>query len=62
MTNSELLNTLVTKMAEQKGYAYTAGYLQSTIMTIASGMTRKQALEFNSDLQYTLNKLTQGAL
>ena len=34
MTNSELLNTLVTKMVEQKGYPYTTGYLQSFLMQV----------------------------
>ena len=34
MTNSELLNALVTKMAEDKGYAYTSGYLQSFLMQV----------------------------
>ena len=59
MTNSELLNTLVTTMVEKKGYAYTTGYLQSTLMQVLSysTMTKREQEANRSDLQYTLNKL-----
>ena len=59
MTNSELLNTLVTTMVEKKGYAYTTGYLQSTLMQVlsCSTMTKREQEANRSDLQYTLNKL-----
>ena len=59
MTNSELLNTLVTEMCARKGYPYTVGYLQSTLMQVLSNTTStKREQEANrSDLQYTLDRL-----
>lgn len=57
MTNSELLNVVVTKMAEKKGYAYTTGYLQSLLMAAMFNSTKKEQEAYNSDLKYTLNNL-----
>ena len=59
MTNTELLSTLVNTMVEKKGYAYTTGYLQSTILTMLSHSTMsKREQEANrSDLQYALDRL-----
>lgn len=62
MSNSELLNLVVTKMAEQKGYAYTTGYLQSLVMDTLSTSTKSNQEMYRSDLQHTLNKLIQGAV
>jgi uncharacterized protein YjcR len=57
MTNSELLNALVTKMAEQKGYAYTTGYLQSFLMQVISETSKKTQSTIHSDLVWHLNQL-----
>ena len=59
MTTSELLNTLVTEMAAKKGYAYTAGYLQSQLMQALSysTMTNREKEANKADLEYTLAKL-----
>jgi hypothetical protein len=59
MTTTELLNKLVTTMVEKKGYAYTTGYLQSTILTMMSHSTASQVEQDanRSDLQYALDRL-----
>lgn len=57
MTNSELLNELVTKMAEQKGYAYTTGYLQSLTMQLISQLSKKEQSITHSDLLWHLKTL-----
>ena len=61
MTNSELLNTLVTKMAEQKGYAYTAGYLQSFLMQVIGNNTKKEQSVIHSDLVWALQSLDNNS-
>lgn len=57
MTNSELLNALVTKMAEDKGYAYTSGYLQSFLMQVIAQLPKKAQSVVHSDLVWHLNHL-----
>lgn len=57
MTNSELLNALVTKMAEEKGYAYTSGYLQSFLMQVIAQLPKKQQSVVHSDLLWHLNSI-----
>lgn len=59
MTNSEALNALVTKMAEQKGYAYTCGYLQSFLMQVIADTPKKTQSTIHSDLLWHLNNLTK---
>lgn len=61
MTNSELLNALVTKMAEQKGYAYTTGYLQSFLMQVIADTPKKTQSTIHSDLVWHLNNLQGDA-
>ena len=58
MTTSQLLNTLVTEMASKKGYAYTAGYLQSLVMELSYGL-RSKALQdtFRSDIEAMIRKI-----
>lgn len=57
MTNSELLNALVTKMAEKKGYAYTTGYLQSLLMSAMFNTSKKEQEAYRADMKYTLDRL-----
>lgn len=57
MTNSELLNVVVTKMAEKKGYAYTTGYLQSLLMSAMFNVSKKEQEAYRSDMKYTLDGL-----
>ena len=61
MTNSELLNALVTKMTEQKGYAYTTGYLQSYMMQLIASSTKKEQSIIHSDLLWHLNSLDNNS-
>ena len=61
MTNSELLNTLVTKMVEQKGYPYTTGYLQSFLMQVIGNNTKKEQSVIHSDLVWALQALDNNS-
>ena len=61
MTNSELLNALVTQMVEKKGYAYTTGYIQSFLMQVISMNTKKNQSVVHSDLLHALNHLQNSA-
>ena len=61
MTNSELLNALVTKMTEQKGYAYTTGYLQSFLMQVIAGTSKKEQSAIHSDMVWHLNSLDNNS-
>ena len=61
MTNSELLNTLVTKMVEQKGYAYTTGYLQSFLMQVIADTPKKAQSAIHSDMVWHLNSLDNNS-
>ena len=60
MSNSELLNSLITKMVEQKGYAYTTGYLQSYLMQVISTTSKKEQSIIHSDLLWHLNSLDKN--
>lgn len=62
MTNSELLNAVITEMANKKGYAYTTGYLQSMLMSALFNVSKKEQEANRSDLQYTLQRLQKETL
>ena len=58
MSTSQLLNQLVTEMASKKGYAYTAGYLQSMVMELSYGLRSKALQEtFRSDIEAMIRKI-----
>ena len=58
MSMSVKLNELVTLMAKEKGYAYTAGFLQSMVMELSYGL-RSKALQqqVESDIDYQIRQL-----
>ena len=61
MSTSTLLNEVVTEMAKQKGYAYTAGYLQSMLMELSYGLRSKKLVEqFEADLQRCMQDLAKN--
>jgi hypothetical protein len=58
MSMSVKLNELVTLMAKEKGYAYTAGYLQSLVMELSYGLRSKSLQDrVVSDLEYQISLL-----
>ena len=61
MTNSEVLNALVSQMAEKKGYAYTTGYLQSFLMQVIGNTTKKEQSVIHSDLVWALQALDNNS-
>jgi hypothetical protein len=58
MSVSVKLNDLVTLMAKEKGYAYTAGFLQSMVMDLSYGLRSKALVQqLESDIELQINKL-----
>ena len=56
-TTTELLNALVTEMSTKKGYAYTAGYLQSMIVGLSYGLSKKSTEIFRKDMESFIRRL-----
>ena len=58
MSMSTKLNDLVSLMSKEKGYAYTAGYLQSMVMEMSYGLRSKKLHEqVESDIERQLRQL-----
>ena len=58
-TTRDLLDTLVTEMASKKGYAYTTGYLQSLIMGLSYGLSKKSTEVFRRDMESLIRKIQE---
>ena len=60
MSMSVKLNDLVSLMSKEKGYAYTAGYLQSMVMELSYGLRSKKLQEqVELDIDRQLKQLQQ---
>jgi len=56
-SNSELLNDMVSLMCKERGYAHSTGYLQSLVMGLSYGLSKKSNEIFRNDLIAMINKL-----
>lgn len=59
MSTSEKLNFLVTEMASKKGYAYTAGFLQSLLAATSYGLSNKSRAILEGDIDAQLRILSK---